>query len=137
MSTLALEGSDARDGGGALRYADLAVLALALPVFVLAGLPLLGYAVAAGAWLAQRGAQIAFGRRVKAALSAGDRQTAVGTLAATTLGRVWLVAGAVLAVGLLGDRENGLAAAVLATVLFTAYLAGEALAHALDRERGR
>ena len=39
-------------GGGraalAVRYADLALLGLALPVFLLAGWPLLGYAVAAG-----------------------------------------------------------------------------------------
>ena len=54
----------------AVGYADLALLALALPVFVLAGWPLLGYAVAAGAWLAQRGIQIAASRRVTRARSA-------------------------------------------------------------------
>ena len=52
LSTLAIEGSSELGGGGraalAVRYADLALLALALPVFLLAGWPLLGYAVAAG-----------------------------------------------------------------------------------------
>ena len=39
------------------KYVDLLVLAAALAVFLLGGLPLLGYAVAAAAWLAQRGIQ--------------------------------------------------------------------------------
>ena len=37
-----------------LRYLDLVVLALALPIFIAAGLPLLGWAGAAGGWLLQR-----------------------------------------------------------------------------------
>ena len=40
-----------------LRYLDLVLLAVALPVFLLAGLPMLGYAGAAVAWLLQRGIQ--------------------------------------------------------------------------------
>jgi hypothetical protein len=43
-------------------------------------------------------------------------------VAATTLSRVWLVALAVLLVGVLADREDGLAAAVLSAALVTAYL---------------
>lgn len=96
----------------------------ALPVFLLADLPMIGYAVAAAAWLVQRGVQIAADRRVKAALLAGKRQNAFGTLAATTLGRVWLVALAILLVGKLAEREDGLAAAVLTVLLVTAYLGG-------------
>ena len=56
LSTLALSGSE-RAGAGAsaiLRYLDLILLAVALPVFIAADWPLLGYAVAAGAWVAQR-----------------------------------------------------------------------------------
>ena len=41
------------------KYVDLLVLAAALAVFVLAGLPMIGYAAAAAAWLAQRGIQVA------------------------------------------------------------------------------
>ena len=60
MSTLAIDGSDPRiDGSGpgsrfatAVRFADLAVLAAALPVFLLADLPMVGYAVCAAAWIA-------------------------------------------------------------------------------------
>jgi hypothetical protein len=100
------------------------LLVAALPVFLLAGLPLVGYAVAAAAWLVQRGIQAAAGQRVKAALVAGNRQNAMGLLAATTLGRVWLVALAILLVGKLADREDGLAAALLTLGLVSAYLGG-------------
>jgi len=113
-------------GGGrtalAVRYVDLALLAVALPVFVLAGWPLLGYAVAAAAWLAQRAIQIAASRRVTRATERGDRRAALGTMAGATLGRVWLIALAVLVVGL-AEREAGLAAALLSATLFTVYLA--------------
>ncbi len=118
MSTLAIDGSSPpseRRGRltTVLRYADLALLAAALPVFLLAGLPMIGYAVAAAAWLVQRGIQALADRRVKTALLAGRRQNAMGVLAATTLGRVWLVALAILLVGKLAEREDGLAAALL------------------------
>jgi hypothetical protein len=100
------------------------LLAAALPVFAIAGWPMVGYAAAAVAWLLQRGVQVAAGRRVKAALGAGNRQNAMGVLAATTLGRVWLVALAILLVGKLAEREDGLAAALLTLGLVTAYLGG-------------
>ena len=45
------------------------------------------------------------------------------------MGRVWLLAGAILLVGLLDQREAGLAAAVLALVLVTVGLAGQFLSH--------
>jgi hypothetical protein len=114
-----------------LRWADLVLLAAALPIFLVADWPLLGYVVGAGAWLAQRGIRVLLARRSAGALAAGDRRSAMGLLAASTLGRVWLVMLAVLLVGLLGDRDDGLAAAVLAAALFTVYLAGEGLARIL------
>ena len=40
------------------KYVDLLLLAVALAVFLLGGLPMLGYAVGAAAWLAQRGIQM-------------------------------------------------------------------------------
>jgi hypothetical protein len=124
------------EGGGratlAVGYADLAVLALALPVFVLAGWPLGGYAVAAGAWLVQRGIQIAASRRATAAQKRGDRRAALGIMAGSTLARVWLIALAVLLVGL-AEREAGLAAAVLSAALFTVYLATQFVTRLLEQ----
>ncbi|MSO42309.1 MAG: hypothetical protein EXQ70_10530 [Solirubrobacterales bacterium] len=110
----------------ALRNVDLLVLAAGLPVFLLAGLPMLGYAVLAGVWLAQAVVEYMFERRANRALGEGNRQAAMGWTAVTTLTRVWVIALAVLLVGL-QDREAGLAAAVLAMVLFTIHLAARVL----------
>jgi len=115
------------------KYVDLLVLAAALAVFLLGDLPMLGYAVAAAAWLAQRGIQVLAGRRAAEALGAGNRQRAMGMIAATTLGRVWLMATAVLLVGL-AEREAGLASAVLLAVLFTVSFAAQGIAHLFEPE---
>jgi hypothetical protein len=132
LSTLAIEGSSsAGDRAGflalTLRWGDLALLALALPVFVLAGWPLLGYAAAAAAWLAQRGIELAASRRAARALAERRRRTALGVLGAATLARVWLVTLTILLVGLLGAREDGLAAALLSLMLITTHLGSRAL----------
>jgi hypothetical protein len=116
------------------KYVDLLVLAAALAVFVLGGLPMIGYAAAAAVWLAQRGIQVLAARRAKAELAAGERQRAMGIVAATTLGRVWLMATVVLLTGLLAEREDGLAAALLVVVLFTVSFAAAGLAHLFEPE---
>jgi hypothetical protein len=116
------------------KYVDLLVLAAALAVFLLAGFPLLGYAVAAAAWLAQRGVQALIARRAAEALAEGNRQKAMGLTAASTLGRVWLLTLSVLLVGLLGSREDGLAAALLVTALFTISFAAQGIAHLFEPE---
>jgi hypothetical protein len=101
-----------------VRLLDLVVLALALPIFVLAGLPLAGYAAAAGAWLVQRAIQVTLERRAKAS---DDPRTIVGLTAGSMIGRGWLVALTIFGVGVAVDREAGLSAAVLVIVLFTVY----------------
>lgn len=110
----------------ALRYGDLALLALALPAFLIAGWPMLGYAVAAAAWLAARGIQTVATRHVRKSMARGDRRAALGIMGATTLARVWLIALAVLIVGLV-EREAGLAAALLSVVLFTFHFGAQTL----------
>ena len=135
----AIEGSDPVPGSrlatGA-RFADLAVLAAALPVFLLADLPMAGYAVCAAAWLLASAMQLAADRHVKRSLARGNRNSALGTLAVAVLGRVWLVALAILLVGL-SDREAGLAAAVLAAVLVTVHLAGMAIGRLISSSEGQ
>lgn len=116
-----------RAGAAILRYLDLVLLALALPVFIAADWPMLGYAVAAGAWIAQRFALAYANGRIAQSLAAGNRRDAFRTKAVSSMGRVWLVSVAVLLVGLLADREDGLAAALLATALFTINLLSQAL----------
>jgi hypothetical protein len=101
----------------AVRYLDLVLLAVALPVFVVAGLPMLGYAAGAGAWLVQRAVQVSLHRR---AVASDDPRTVVGIAAGSMIGRGWLVALTIFAAGL-ADEDAGLSAAVLVIVLFTAY----------------
>ena len=113
------------------KHVDLLLLAVALVVFAIGGLPLLGYAVAAAAWLAQRGIQLLASRRASDELAHGNRQRAMGTVAATTLGRVWLMATAVLLVGI-AEREAGLSAALLLLALFTLSFAAQGVAYLLE-----
>src|SRR5688572_1950321 len=100
-----------------LRHLDLVLLALALPVFLVAGLPMLGYAAGAAAWLLQKAIQHVLNRK---AAASEDPRTVVGLQAGSMIGRGWLVALIIFAAGL-EDNDAGLAAAVLVIVLFTAY----------------
>jgi uncharacterized membrane protein YkgB len=115
------------------KYVDLLALLIALAVFIVGDLPLLGYAVAAAAWLAQRGIHMLAQRRMKQELAAGNRQKAMGIVAATGLGRVWLMATSVLLVGI-AEREAGLAAALLLLALFTLSFAAQGLNHLFDNQ---
>jgi hypothetical protein len=126
------------DGGRlslALRYADLVLLAVALPIFIVAGWPLLGYAVGAAAWLVARAIELVAERRVSADLAGGERRHAMGVMAIAMLGRVWILALAVLIVGL-SEREAGLAAALLALALFSVHLGAQGLARLFDPLEG-
>jgi hypothetical protein len=111
------------------KYVDLLVLIAALAVFLLGGLPMLGFVAGAVAWLAQRAIHMIAAKRAQAELSAGNRQKAMGIVAATTLGRVWLMATVVLVTGLVVEREAGLAAGVLLAVLFTVSFAAQGFTH--------
>ena len=115
------------------KHVDLLALAAALAVFLLGDLPLLGYVVGAATWLAQRGIQVLASRRASADLGEGKRQRAMGMVAATSLGRVWLMATAVLLVGI-AEREAGLAAALLLLALFTVSFAAQGIAYLMEPE---
>jgi hypothetical protein len=102
-----------------LRNLDLAVLAVALPVFVAAGWPILGWVTGAGLYVAQR---LVRGLAIRKAEQADDPRTTVGLLAGSMIARGWIVAGAILAVGLVPDSATGLSAAVLFLATFTVAL---------------
>jgi hypothetical protein len=112
----------------AVRYLDLVVLAVAFPIFVVAGLPLLGYAAAAVAWLVQRGVQVLLLRRAQASQ---DVRGAVGITAASMIGRGYLVALTIFGAGLI-ERKAGLTAAILVIVLFTVYFATSVVTRQFD-----
>jgi hypothetical protein len=117
-----------------LRYLDLILLIVALPVFIAANLPIVAYVVIAAVWLAQHGIELYAERAAASAVAGGDRRSAMGWIGATTLARVWLIALAVLLVGLIGSKDAGLAAAVLAAILFTVHLGTRVLARLLSPE---
>ena len=98
-----------------MRNIDVPVLALALVVFLVAGLPILGWVTGAGAWAIQRAISEFATRRSNAA---EDPRAKVGILAGSMIGRGWLVAGIIIAVGL-GNNKAGLSAAVLFLAVFT------------------
>lgn len=100
-----------------LRNIDLVALAIALPVWIVVGLPALGYAATAVAWLATRWFQAFLERR---ALAKGQRKAMLGARAASLLGRLYLVTIAVFVAGIV-DRESGLTGGVLAVAVFTFY----------------
>jgi hypothetical protein len=118
----------------AIKHIDLVILVIALPVFVVAGWPLLGYATGAGAWLAQRAIQHWSERK---AAASDDPKTVVGITAGSMIGRGWLVAltifGVYLAAG--SDDSVGLSAAVLFVVLFTAYFTVTLVLRPFDNHR--
>jgi Kef-type K+ transport system membrane component KefB len=113
-----------------LRYLDVVLVVAALPFVILAGLPLLGYAVGAVAWILQRAAGAMLER---AGRRSTDVRRQVGLNLASALGRAWIVAGAILAVGLAGEREDGLMAAVLTLAAFTLYFAISLILRPLER----
>ena len=100
-----------------LRYLDIVVLIIALPVFLVGGLPMLGYVAGGGIWVVQRAIQLYANHK---AVEADDPRTTVGIVAGSMIGRGWLVALTIFAAGL-KDEDAGLAAAVLVIALFTVY----------------
>ncbi len=101
-----------------MRNIDVPALALALVIFLAAGLPILGWVTGAGAWAVQR---LISEYVMRKAESSSDPRTKVGLLAGSMIGRGWLVAGIIIAVGL-GNNSAGLSAAILFLLVFTMQL---------------
>lgn len=102
----------------AIRNADLVLLALALPVFLLAGFPILGWITAAVVWGMWRGIGEFSDRK---AAASDDPRTVAGIAAGSMIGRGWLLGLTIIAVGLTAGDDVGLSAAVLAVILFTVF----------------
>lgn len=130
LTTQALKASDPMPLR-ALRYLDFAILAIALPIFIAADLPLLGWAGVAIAWVGQRAVQAAIERRAR---ESDDPGTVAGLLTGSMIARGWLVAGTIFVVGLT-EREAGLAAAILAITLFTFYFMAQMVVRPFEEKR--
>ena len=114
-----------------VRHFDLALLALALPVFLIAGLPVLGWVAAAVAWVSQRVIRHVLDQRARAT---DDPRTVAGITAGSMLLRGWLMALTIFGVGLT-DREAGLSGAVLVILLFTAFFSVHLALRPFDTRR--
>jgi hypothetical protein len=116
-------GSSSGAGAGAVvsrrstaivRYLDVVLVVLALPVALALGAPAVGVLVSAGAWLMQRAlAQV--GQRWISSRGADAR---FGLNLVDGFGRIWLLAGAIVLAAVIGGRRDGLTAALL---IFGAY----------------
>lgn len=102
-----------------LRFFDCVLVLAFVPFGLLAGLPEAGVIVGAGGWLLQRviGAGIDH-----TAARHPDPRTATGIQFAGVMLRPLLLGVSILAVGQVGEKEDGLMAAVLVLVAFTVYL---------------
>jgi hypothetical protein len=112
-----------------VRYLDVALVVLAAPFVILLGGPVLGYAVGAGVWIAQRVLEAVLERAGKRS----DVRRAIGIKVASMIGRTWLIGIGILAVGLGAEREDGFTAALLCLAAYTIHLATTLLLRPLER----
>lgn len=99
-----------------LRYIDLVLVAVAAPILLLIGVPVVGYAVGAGAWIALRALGVGLDRYLE---SAGHPNQALTLRLAYLLGRLFLLALAVILVRQGEGRDDGLTALLVIVFAFT------------------
>ncbi|HTE63825.1 MAG TPA: hypothetical protein VK631_25940 [Solirubrobacteraceae bacterium] len=112
-----------------VRYLDVVLIVLAAPFVILLGLPVLGYVVGAGIWMAQRVLEAVLDR----AGSRSDVRRAIGIKVASMIGRTWLIGIGVLAVGLGAERADGFTAAIVCLAAYTIHLATTLVLRPLER----
>lgn len=101
-----------------IKVIDLVILALALPVFLVAGWPVMGWVTAAAVWAMWRG--IGHWAETRAAATDDPRRVA-GYAAGSMIARGWIMGITIVAAGLAIGDDVGLSAALLAIVLFTVF----------------
>ena len=103
-----------------LRYLDVCLVLATAPFVPIAGLPLFGYIVAAATWLLTRLGVTFLQER---ALRIGDAKLRAGLQVGSMMGRLWIVALAILLARFAGGKEDGIMAAALMLAAFTVYFA--------------
>jgi hypothetical protein len=117
------------------RNLDLVLLALALPLFLVAGLPFLGWLTAAVIWAMWRLIGEWADRAAGAAAAEHDARKTAGIAAGSMVGRGWLLGLILLGVGLAAGDDVGLSAAVLALVLFTVHFTFKFILRSTEPQR--
>jgi hypothetical protein len=111
------------------RHVDLALLAIALPVFLFAGWPIEGWAAGTVAWVAQK---LIASYAANKARNAEKPQQVAGIMAGSMIGRGWLAALTIFGVGVGVSDDAGLAAAVLFLAVFTAAFTANLIVRPFD-----
>jgi hypothetical protein len=113
-----------------VRYLDVILVVLAAPFVILMGGSVLGYAVAGATWIVSRFGATAIENAMK---RSKNPRAQVGVGFAVLMGRAWLMGIAILVVGLAGEKEDGLMAALVALVAFSVYLATQLITRPMER----
>jgi hypothetical protein len=103
----------------ALSYLDVVLLVVAAPIMLLIGVPAVGYLVGAGAWIVLRAVGVAVER---AAGATADPQREMALRLAYLLGRLFVLAIAVILVRKASGRDDGLTALLVIVFAFTVQL---------------
>jgi hypothetical protein len=101
-----------------LRNFDLFLLAVALGLFAVAGLPMLGWVTGAGIWALWRGIEWWTDRKLR---DEHEPRRLAGIAAGSLIGRGWLLGLILLGAGLAAGEDVGLSAALLVLVLFSVH----------------
>lgn len=102
-----------------LRYLDVVLVLASTPFALLAGVPAAGFAIGAGTWIVTR---VGVGFVERSAWSASDMRVRTALHLGAILGRVWLVALAVLIARFALGTPDGITAAVLVLAAYTVEL---------------
>jgi hypothetical protein len=102
-----------------LAYLDVVVLVVAAPIMLLIGVPAVGYLAGAGVWIVLRAVGVLIDRVVP---SLGDPRGEVTVRLSYLLGRLFLLAIAVIVVRNGSGRDDGLTALVVIVFAFTMQL---------------
>ncbi len=112
-----------------IAYLDVALVVLAAPIMLLIGVSAVGYGAGAGAWLVLRVVGVA----VEKAAEAAEPRTQISIRMGYMLGRLFLLALAVILARSSSGQGAGLAALGVVVVAFTVQL----MTAALNRPRRR
>jgi hypothetical protein len=102
-----------------LRYFDIVLVVAAAPILLLIGVPAVGYLGGAAAWIALRFVGAVVDRR---ALALADQRAMLSLKLGYLIGRLFLLALAVIAVRSADGRDAGLTALMVIVAAFTSQL---------------
>ena len=106
-----------------LAYFDVIVLVVAAPIMLLIGVPVSGYAIGAGAWIALRAAGVGIDRAIQNV----DPQRQIGLRLGYMLGRLFALALAVIIARNVDGRDAGITCLAVVVFAYTMSLAVSAI----------